>query len=244
MSGSRWVWATSATAGNVEDFDAGLPSVSANTKRVSGVMAASNSSGRRGIDEGGDDTEARQREVEHVVGAAVDVAAGHDVAAGTHKGGHGQEERRPWPLAVATAPTPPSRAATRSSSTATGVGGEMRGVDVAGDLQVEQAGGVVGVFAGVRRGEVDRHGPGPRSWGRCAGPPCRLSVSKRRKSGSTTAASLGAQGRPEALETARPLGPDASRPSPHRLGGWPMPAGPRVRRGRHPPQGRSSCQPG
>ena len=80
--------------------------------------------GTAGIDEGGGDPEAPQREVKHVVGAAVDVAAGHDMGPRAHERGNGQKECG-LALAVATAPTPPSRAATRSSSTAT-VGLEIR----------------------------------------------------------------------------------------------------------------------
>ena len=61
------------------------------------------------------------------------------------------------PLAVQTAPTPPSSAASRSSSTAV-VGFEMRRVDMPGAFQVEQRRGVVGVLEHVGGGLIDRHG--------------------------------------------------------------------------------------
>ena len=63
------------------------------------------------------------------------------------------------PLAVQIAPTPPSSAASRSSSTAGGRIGDAR-IDVAGALEVEQRGGVVGILEHVGRGLVDRHRAG------------------------------------------------------------------------------------
>ena len=61
------------------------------------------------------------------------------------------------PLAVATAPTPPSSAAMRSSSTAV-VGLEMRRIDVAGAFEIEQRRRVIGIGEDVGGGLVDRHG--------------------------------------------------------------------------------------
>ena len=49
-----------------------------------------------------------------------------------------------WPLAVAIAPTPPSSAATRSSSTAT-VGLEMREIHMPGALDIEERRGMVAI---------------------------------------------------------------------------------------------------
>ena len=43
-----------------------------------------------GIDERGGDAEAGHSQVQHVVAAAIDVAAGHDVVAGVQDGRHGQ----------------------------------------------------------------------------------------------------------------------------------------------------------
>ena len=60
-----------------------------------------------------------------------------------------------WPDATPSAPTPPSRAATRSSKTSV-VGIHDPGVDVAELLQPEEPGGVVGVVEDVARGGVDR----------------------------------------------------------------------------------------
>ena len=63
-----------------------------------------------------------------------------------------------WPLATPSAPEPSSSAATRSSNTAT-VGIGDAAVDVAADLEVEQARGMVDVAEDEGRRLVDRHGP-------------------------------------------------------------------------------------
>ena len=115
--------------------------------------------GAAGVHERGGDAEAPQCEVEHVVGAAVDVAAGHDVGPRVHEGGYGQEERG---LAAGGGHCAHPAFQGRHALLEHGHGGvgDPR-VDVARYLEVEQPGGVVGVLKGVRRGEIDGNGPGP-----------------------------------------------------------------------------------
>ena len=64
-----------------------------------------------------------------------------------------------WPLAVQTAPTPPSSAAIRSSSTAT-VGIADAAVDVPGGSRLKSAGGLIGVAEDIGRRLIDRHRAG------------------------------------------------------------------------------------
>jgi hypothetical protein len=98
------------------------PLLPAEQQRVSG---GSPPAGHRSPgDEGRGDAEARQREVEQVVRAAVERARGDDVRAGAGDR-RDRQMQAAWPLAVAIAPLPPSRAATRSSRTAL-VGFESR----------------------------------------------------------------------------------------------------------------------
>ena len=143
----------------VQHFDAGI------AERLREHEPGLRSDGRRevvgtaGIDEGGADAKAPKGEVEHVVGAAVDVAAGHDVGARVHQRGHGQEER-----GLAAGGGHRAHPALKGSDPFLQDG--HRGirdprVDVAGYLKVEQSGRVVGVLEGVRGSEVDGDGPGP-----------------------------------------------------------------------------------
>jgi len=71
-----------ATAGISSTSSPGLPMVSPITSRVFGLIAARNSSGARGLDEGGRDAEARQRMCQKIDGAAIERGGGDDVVAG------------------------------------------------------------------------------------------------------------------------------------------------------------------
>ena len=82
------------------------------------------------------------------------------------------------PLAVAIAPTPPSSAAMRSSSTAHGRIGDAR-VDVPRALHVEQRRGVVAVGEDERRASGRSASRARRSPDRARAPACSDSVSKR-----------------------------------------------------------------
>jgi hypothetical protein len=123
-SGTRASWAISAMAGMSSTSRPGLPMASPNSRRVSGRMAARQASLSPGRHEGGLDAEAGQGVGQQVVGAAVQRARGDDVPP-LPISVVMASIRAAWPLAQAIAPTPPSRAAMRSSSTAL-VGLEMR----------------------------------------------------------------------------------------------------------------------
>ena len=143
---------------DVEDLYAGIAERLREDEPGVGADGGREVVGAAGVHEGRRDAEAAQREVEHVVGAAVDVAAGHDVGARAHEGGHGQEERG---LAAGGGHRPHSPLEgcdTLLEHGHRGVGDPR--VDVAGYLEVEQPGRVVGVLEGVRGGEVDGHRPG------------------------------------------------------------------------------------
>ena len=55
--------------------------------------SCSESVGTARIHKGCGDAETRQRDVQHVMRAAIDVLAGNDVAAGVHQRGDGHEQR-------------------------------------------------------------------------------------------------------------------------------------------------------
>ena len=116
-SGSPAAWATSATFGTSSTSNPGLPRISPKTSRVFGLMASPNACGRRGstnvvsTPNRGSVYSSRlwvppysERDATMCSPAPSNVATAKCVAA--------------CPLAVAMAPTPPSNALTRSSSTA------------------------------------------------------------------------------------------------------------------------------
>ena len=108
------------------------------------------------VDERRVDAEARQRVVEQVVRAAVERRATRRCASPRRISVAIARCSAAWPLAVAIAPTPPSSAAMRSSSTAHGRIRDPR-IDVARALHVEERRGVLGVGEDERGGLVDRH---------------------------------------------------------------------------------------
>ena len=142
---------------------AGSPRASASTSRGSTNVVV--------------DAEARQRVVEQVVRAAVERARRDDVRAGAHAASTIARCSAAWPLAVAIAPTPPSSAAMRSSSTAHGRIGDAR-IDVARALHVEQRRRVVGVAERRTTPSGRSASRARRSRGRAAAPACSDSVSK------------------------------------------------------------------
>ena len=90
------------------------------------------------------------------------------------------------------------------------------GVDVPGLLQGEEPGGVVGVVEDVRRGRVDRDGPGPRRSGRPAGRHGWQGSPGGASAGRTSVASWGARSRGRAhgrwLRRRRSASPSRRRP--------------------------------
>ncbi len=109
------------------------------------------------IDEGRLDAEARQGEAQHVARAAVERGRGHDMAARAHQGGDGDVQRR---LAARHAQRAGALLQRRHALLEHRDGriGDAA-VDVAADLEVEQAGGMVDVAKHEGRRLVDRHRP-------------------------------------------------------------------------------------
>ena len=230
---------------DVENLDAGIAERLGEHEAGVGADGGRELVGLAGVHERGGNAEAGQGQVEHVVGSAVDVAAGHDVPARVHEGGHGQEEGG-LPAGGGHRAHPALQR--RDPLLEHGYGGiGDPGVDVAGDLEVEQPGGVVGVLEGVRRGEVDGHGPGPGGGVAVlsgveaegveakevglyhTGEPRGRADSR----GSASISQCAERGRgpsgPRAQRTgAGNMRPNASRPSPYRLGGNRSWRGPRV----------------
>ena len=104
------------------------------------------------------DAQARQRHLELVVGAAVQMAAGDNIVTGLGQGGDGDELRR-----LARAGGHRRHAAfQRGNALLEHVGGRVHdaGVDIAELFQRKQLGAVVGAVKGVRRGLINRHGAG------------------------------------------------------------------------------------
>jgi len=146
--------------GHVEHLEAGVAERLGEHHAGLGPDGVGEGLGVAGVDEGGGDAEPGHGEVQQVVAAAVDVAAGDHVVAGVEQGGHGKVECR--------------LAAGRAHGTDTALEGgyallehgdrrvgDAR-VEVAADLQVEESGGVVHGVEHERRGLVDGHGPGSR----------------------------------------------------------------------------------
>ena len=110
------------------------------------------------LDEGRGDAEARQRVRQKVDGAAIERARRHDVVAGVQERRDGQMQRGHA-----------ARGADRADAAfqcrepllqyARGRIGDAR-IDVAGALQIEQRGRVIGILKHVGRGLVDRHRAG------------------------------------------------------------------------------------
>ncbi len=109
------------------------------------------------------DAEAGQRDLELVVGPAVEVAGGDDVVAGLGEGGEGQELRG-LPAGRGQRGRP---ALERGHPLLEDVGGRVHDprVDVPELLKREQARTVGGVVEGERRALVDGHGAGVRARG-------------------------------------------------------------------------------
>ena len=133
----------------------GLPSVSAYSSLVFGLIARRKFSGSSGSTNVVSMPSLLQVHVQQRVRAAVERRGRDDVVA---RAAQGQDRvtSAAWPVAVASAARPPSIAAMRSSNTAT-VGIRDARVDVAEGLQVEQARRVVGGVEDERGRLVDRH---------------------------------------------------------------------------------------
>ena len=109
------------------------------------------------IDEGRFDAEARQGEAQHVARAAIERGRGHDVAARPHQGGDGDVQRGLPARHAQRARTLLQSGDTLLEHRDGGIGDAA--VDVAADLEIEQARGVVDVAEHEGRRLVDRHGP-------------------------------------------------------------------------------------
>ncbi len=116
------------------------------------------------LDEGDVDAETGEGHLELVVGTAIQIARRHDLVSSLGDGGQGQQlGGLPGGGGHRRCPTFESGDALLED-----VGGGVHDprVDVPELLQAEQAGGVVGVVEGVRRGLVDRYRPGVGAGGR------------------------------------------------------------------------------
>ena len=147
--------AISATCGNVEHFEAGIadgfryhqPGVFADRGAEAVEVAR--------LDEARGDAEARQRVGEEIDGAAVERGRGDDVVAGAEQRGDGEMHRRHAARRAHRADPLLERGEPLLEHRRRRIGDAR--VDVAGALEVEQPGGMIGVVEQVRRGLVDRH---------------------------------------------------------------------------------------
>jgi len=111
------------------------------------------------IDERAGDPEPRECDVEHLVGAAVDVSTCDDVSALTHERDHAEKK-----CSLAAGGAHGTDAAFERGQALFEHGNRRVGqtrVEMAWHLEVEQTCGMVTVVEHVRRREVQRHSPGP-----------------------------------------------------------------------------------
>ncbi len=111
------------------------------------------------IDEGGGDPESGKGHIQHLVGAAIDVAAGDDVTALAHQGDDPEKEGR-LTARRADRPDPAFERCETLLEHGDRRVGETR-VEMPGHLQVEQPSRVVGVVEHIGGGEIQGHCPGP-----------------------------------------------------------------------------------
>ncbi|MEY9604659.1 hypothetical protein AB7M74_000202 [Bradyrhizobium japonicum] len=110
------------------------------------------------LDEGRGDAEARQRVRQQIDGAAIERARRHDVIAGIEQRCDGQMQRGHAARGADRADAAFERREPLLQHTGGRIGDAR--IDVAGALQIEQRGGVVGILEHVGRGLVDRHRAG------------------------------------------------------------------------------------
>ncbi len=145
--------------GNVENFEAGIADRLGDDEsrfRPDGRLEAGKIAR---LDEGGGDAEARQRMRQEVDGAAIEGGRRHDVAALAHQRHDGEMHGRHAACRAHRADAVLQRRQPFLQHRRRRVGDP--GVDVAGALEVEQGGGMVGVLKDVGRCLVDRNGARP-----------------------------------------------------------------------------------
>ncbi len=114
------------------------------------------------LDEGGGDAEAWQRVGQEIDGAAVERRRSDDVIAGTQKRGDGEMHRRHAARGADGTDAVLQRRQPLLQHRGRRIGNAR--VDVAGALQIEQPGGMVGVVEHVGRCLIDRDRPCPGDW--------------------------------------------------------------------------------
>ncbi len=140
---------------NVEHFEAGIAEdLGEDEARLRADGAGEGGGGAR-VDEAGGDAEARQSQLQHVDGAAIERGGGDDVAALPHQRDDGEVERR---LAARRADRADAAFERGDALLQHGDGrvADAR-IDEAGLLEVEQRGGVVAVLEDEARRLIDRH---------------------------------------------------------------------------------------
>ena len=157
ISGIFAAWAISAIAGMSRTSPPGLPIGLAQHQPRLGPDGLAEAVMVARIDEGRRDAEARQGEPQHVARAAIERGRGDDVAACAHQRGDGDVQRR-----LAARHAQRARALLQRRHALLEHGDRRIGdaaVDVAADLEVEQARGMVDVAEHEGRRLVDRHRP-------------------------------------------------------------------------------------
>ena len=147
--------AIAATVGMSSTSRPGLPMVSAITSRVVRSDGGAEAVEIARLDERGRDAEARQRVGEEIDAAAIERGRRDDMVAGAEQRRDGKMHRRHAARRAHRADAVFERRQPLFQHRRRRIGNAR--VDVAGALQVEQAGGMIGIVEHIRGGLIDRH---------------------------------------------------------------------------------------